>query len=520
MKIYEGAVIACDREDHVHRYLIEEHGRILHVGDELPEAYREAPREALGARALLPCFGDTHLHFASHALFSAGLDVRSARSLSGMCDHIREFARRSDDRIIMGFGASTHCVAEKRLISKRELDQACPDRPVFIVKYDGHACILNSRMIALLPGKMKHLRGWHEDTGEMNQEAFFAVTDFITKKVSLPRTIRNMLRAVDEMAEMGFGMMHTVSGVGFPLDLDVAMELILARGLDSGFQSRLFFQTMDLAKVRKRKLPRVGGCFATALDGCFGSEDAALRRPYANDPRNRGILFHSDEAVIDFAKRANREGLQIEMHAIGDAAFDQAVMAIEAALTDFPREDHRHGIIHACLPTEEGLRKCADLGIQIPLQPAFLMWELEPLSFLQGILGDRAEEISPLRKMTDMGIMLSGGSDAPCTLPDPIAGIHAACNHYVPGQSLTIPEALKLFTWNAAWTTFDEKERGSLETGKTADMVILNRNPLAMKPDELLDLKVENLFLQGKPYKGGQGMLSLLARGLLTGGRV
>jgi predicted amidohydrolase YtcJ len=520
MRIYEGTIISCDREDHVHRYLIEDHGRILHVGDELPAAYQGAPRETLVKKALLPSFGDTHLHFASHALFNAGLDVRSARSIPEMCDRIGKFTRESSDRIIMGFGASTNCVAEKRLISKKELDQACPDRAVFIVKYDGHACILNSKMIAMLPDRVKALRGWHEETGEMNQEAFFATTDFVTKKVSLHRTIRNMLRAVDGMAEKGFGLMHTVSGVGFPLDLDVTMETILGRGLDSGFQSRLFFQTMDLAKVRKRKLPRVGGCFATALDGCFGSEDAALRLPYANNPQNRGVLFYRDETVIDFAKQANREGLQIEMHAIGDAAFDQAVMAIEAALKDCPREDHRHGIIHACLPTEEGLKKCADLGIQIPLQPAFLMWELEPLEFLQGILGDRAQRISPLRQMTDMGIMLSGGSDAPCTLPDPIAGIYAACNHYVPEQSLTIPEALKLFTWNAAWTTFDEKERGSLEAGKLADMVILNRNPLAMKPDELPDLKVESLLLKGEPYKGGQGMLSLLAKGLLPTGKM
>ena len=520
MKIYEGTIISCDREGHVYPYLIEDRGRIMHVGTELPAAYRDAPRELLGNRALLPAFGDTHLHFASHALFSAGLDVRSARSLPEMGDRIQKFARENRDTIIMGFGASTHCVAEKRLISRKELDRACPDRAVFIVKYDGHACILNGKMIAMLPQRLKTLRGWHEESGEMNQEAFFAVTDFVTKKVSLPRTIRNMLRAVDEMAAKGFGMMHTVSGVGFPLDLDVTMETILGRGLDSGFQSRLFFQTMDLAKVRKRKLPRVGGCFATALDGCFGSEDAALREPYENNPGNRGVLFYSDEAVIDFTKQANRQGLQIEMHAIGDAAFDQAVTAIEAALKDRPRPDHRHGIIHACLPTEEGLRKCAGLGIQIPLQPAFLHWELEPAEFVRSLLGKRAEGLLPLRKMTDMGIVLSGGSDAPCTLPDPIAGIHAACNHPIPEQSLTIPDALKLFTWNAAWTTFDEKERGSLETGKIADMAILNRNPLAMKPAELLGLKVEELLLKGEPYRGGQGMLSLLSRGLLRGGGI
>jgi predicted amidohydrolase YtcJ len=296
--------------------------------------------------------------------------------------------------------------------------------------------------------------------------------------------------------------------------MDVTMETVLGKGLDTGFQTRVFFQTMDVDKVKKRKLPRVGGCFATALDGCFGSEDAALGQPYANNPKNRGILFHKDEEVVKFAKQANRAGLQIEMHAIGDAAFDQAVMAIEAALRDCPRKDHRHGIIHACLPSEEGLQKCAELGIQIPLQPAFLMWDLEPLDYLKRILGERTERISPLRKMTDMGIVLSGGSDAPCTLPDPIFGIYAACNHYIPDQSVTIPEALKMFTYNAAWTTFDEKERGSLEAGKMADMVILNRNPLEMKPPELLSLKVAQLILNGQMYKEGQGMLSLLTRGI------
>lgn len=520
MKIYEGTIISCDAKDHTYKYLVEDEGRILHVGNDLPALYEGMPREVLGERSLLPAFGDTHIHFASYALFNAGLDVRSARSLTEMRELIQKFTRENSDKIIMGFGASTHSVAEKRLISREELDRACPDRPVFIVKYDGHACILNSRTIAMLPRKIKTLRGWHEESGEMNQEAFFAVTDFLTKKISLPKTLRNMLQAVGSLTDRGIGMMHTVSGVGFPLDLDVTLETILGKGLDGGFQTRLFFQTMDLAKVKKRKLPRVGGCFATALDGCFGSEDAALRQPYTNHPQNRGVLYRGDEEVIRFAKQANREGLQIEMHAIGDAAFDQAVMALEAALKDFPRQDHRHGIIHACLPTEEGLQKCADLGIQIPLQPAFLLWNLEPLAFLNSVLGKRTEKISPLRKMTDMGIVLSGGSDAPCTLPDPIAGMYAACNHFISEQSLTIPEALKLFTYNAAWTTFDEKERGSLEQGKVADMVILNRNPLTMKPNELLDLKVESLFLNGKPCEKGQGILDLLAKGLLKGGKI
>jgi len=515
MQVYAGTIITCDGNGNVYPYLVEDGGRIAHVGNDLPPAYRGAPVVRLGERSLLPAFGDTHLHFASHALFHAGLDVRSARNLAQMGALVKAYAAASGDRIIMGFGASTHAVAERRLISRDELDQACPDRAVYIVKYDGHACILNSRMIAMLPAKVRSLRGYHEDTGEMNQEAFFAATDYVAKTVSLPRTIRNMLRAVDDLADRGIGLMHTVSGVGFPRDLDVTLETIFGKGLNTGFQSRLFFQTMDLDKVLKRKLTRVGGCFATALDGCFGSQDAALIQPYANDAANRGILFYRDEEVMNFAKKANRLGLQIEMHAIGDAAFDQAVRAIAAALDDFPRKDHRHGIIHACLPTAAGLEKCAALGIQLPVQPAFLRWDLEPHDFLQSILGPRVEQILPLRKMADLGIVMSGGSDAPCTLPDPIAGIHAACNHYVPEQSLSIPEALRMFTYHAAWTTCDERDRGSLEKGKIADMVILDRNPLTMPAPDLLDLRVEKLLLQGKEYRRGQGVMSLLARGFL-----
>jgi predicted amidohydrolase YtcJ len=220
--------------------------------------------------------------------------------------------------------------------------------------------------------------------------------------------------------------------------------------------------------------------------------------------------------VRSFCREANRAGLQIEMHAIGDAAFDQAVSSIAAALEDFPRADHRHTVIHACLPTQAGLEACARLGIHIAVQPAFLHWDQEPLAYLESIMGgERARRLSPLRSMTDMGVCLAGGSDAPCTVPDPLEGIWAACNHYVPEQSLGVQEALDLYTRNAARLSFDEAERGSLEKGKVADMVLLDRNPLETPPRELRGLKVLELLLAGKPYRPGQGRASLLARGVL-----
>ena len=519
MRILEGSVITCDKDKRVCRYLVEDKGKITYVGDTLPDRLPRAQIVKLGEKSVLPPFVDNHIHFASYAMFAAGLDTRHARSLEEMQEAIRTFSQHSDAEIIIGFGASSHSVKEKRLPRKEEIDAVCSNRPVFIVKYDGHACIVNSKLLEILPGGIGKMRGYHGASGQMNQEAFFAVTDFVTTRISTLQMVRNMLSGVDRLAEKGIGLFHTVSGVGFPRDLDVSLECFFGRGQRSAMQVRVFFQTMDIGKVVKRKLPRIGGCFATALDGCFGSMDAALARPYSNDAENRGVLFYSDACVDQFVKDANRAGLQVEMHTVGDAAFAQAVLAIEKALQDYPRSDHRHTLIHACLPTEKGLEKCARLGISIALQPAFLHWELEPLHYLETILGGRAYAISPLRKMADMGIKMSGGSDAPCTVPDPIFGIYSACNHYVSEQSLTVQEAIDLFTLNGAWTTFDENERGSLEEGKIADYIILNKNPLSLDPKNLLELQVEQLYLTGKEYRKGQHIPSMLWKGLVQRGR-
>ena len=103
----------------------------------------------------------------------------------------------------------------------------------------------------------------------------------------------------------------------------------------------------------------------------------------------------------------------------------------------------------------------------LPVQSAFIDWPQEPDEYLEDILGERSQRLNPLRTFTEHGIMMSAGSDGPCTDPDPIEWMYRACNHSVPEESLTVQEALKMCTYNGYYTTFDEKERGSLETGKS-----------------------------------------------------
>lgn len=522
MRIYHGPILTVNAEDAVARYLVESEGRIVFVGDELPRSYSEAAGAEvveLGDRALCPSFVDTHEHLASFAMFNAGLNVMDARSNSEILELVRDFSGRSSSKILIAFGASPYSVEERVLVSRSELNAVCPDRPLMLVKYDGHACIVNSALLKRIEDKVSGLRGYHPDTGEMNQEAFFAVSDYVTGSLSIPELVRNIQRAMDYLAGKGIGMVHTVSGVGFANDLDISLETWLARSAQHGFQVRVFPQSLDVDVARKRGLPRIGGCFACALDGCFGSADAALLEPYEGTT-DRGVLYYTDERVAEFCKAANRAGLQIEMHAIGDAAFDQAARCLKAALDDFPREDHRHGIIHDCLPTEEGLNICAEYGIQFPVQTSFIDWPQEPDEYLVRILGaDRAGRLNPLRTMWDRGIRISAGSDAPCTDPDPIVWMERACNHSNPAQSLTIREALRMCTYNGYWTTFDEAQRGSLEVGKVADMVVLSENPYDMSPSDLGRLSVEQLILGGRPYRRQeQGMLPAVLRGVFGKG--
>jgi len=514
MKVYRGTILTCDAQDRVCSYLVEEYGRIAYVGNELPAKFASYPRVELGNRVLIPPFGDSHIHFASFATFHSGLNVSKARSNAEILDMIREFVPKCEDKMVLAFGASNHSVAEKKFVTRQQLDEACPDKPLFMIKYDGHTCVVNTLLLEKLKDQVKDLRGYHEGTGEMNQEAFFKFSDYVSSSIPPLNLIRNMQIAADYLAAKGIGMIHSVSGVGYTMDLDVDMENWFAKGLDNGLQMRVYFQTMDVKKAKRRKLVRIGGCFDAALDGCFGSEDAAMLEPYEGTD-SKGVLYYDQEKVDEFCKQANREGMQIEIHAIGDAAFRQATRALKAALDDYPREDHRHTIIHACLPTEEGIEICERYNIALSVQSAFIDWPNEPNEYLESLLGDRAAKLNPFRTYADHGIVQALGSDSPCTDPEPLAWIHKACNNGK--ESLTVQQALKMATYNTYWMSFDEALRGSLETGKIADMVILSGNPYETDIAKLDTLQVEQLLLKGEPYrKISRNPVSQVLKGIVS----
>ncbi|MDR1900558.1 MAG: amidohydrolase [Treponema sp.] len=523
MRVYKnGIFISCEEEDRVFSVLVEDRGKIVYTGGEIPPEYRGAPCTDMEGRAVIPAFADTHLHFESYALFLSTVDIRWAGNFDEMGQALRAYASsHPGERFIPAYGCSAHTVSEGRLPERADLDRMLKT-PLLLVKYDGHAAVANSALIAELPAGVRSDPGFDAGTGWLYQNAFYKGVNYVTSKISPLRILASMRQASAELARAGINYLHTVEGIGFKNDLDITTILAARYGLAQYF--KVFFQTTDVDDVRRRGLKQIGGCFRLALDGCLGSEDAAILGGYHNNPQNRGFLLYSQQEVNDFCVRANRAGLQIAMHAIGDAAVDQALTAYETALTDLLRKDHRHIIIHADLIPPTMIDRAAKLGICIALQPNFLRWPQEPPEYLGRILGPRAEELLPLRSLLDRGILISAGSDAPCTVPNPIESLYNCCNHPNPSQRVGIGQALKMHTLWAAKMGFDEDRYGSLTEGKAADFVVLSANPLALPKEKLLDLRVTALYLGGRLFDPDQkrsfaGFLGAMIGGYLRGGK-
>lgn len=188
------------------------------------------------------------------------------------------------EKLLIGFGACGHLVREGRLPNREDLDRWVA-RPLIIVKYDGHAAVCNSAMMSFFSSKVTDDPGFHAD-GWLYQSAFYNGVNEVTAKLSPLSIVGGLSKGAAALTAAGIGLVHAVEGVGYPRDMDVDMLRMLEGGLPQTF--RIFFQTMDVSKVLKRRMKRIGGCFELALDGCFGSEDAALLAPYTNNPDNRG----------------------------------------------------------------------------------------------------------------------------------------------------------------------------------------------------------------------------------------
>ncbi|MGF9826755.1 amidohydrolase, partial [Brevibacillus agri] len=237
-------------------------------------------------------------------------------------------------------------------------------------------------------------------------------------------------------------------------------------------------------------------------DGASIAPTMAMREPFDSRPGDCGILYYEQDELNTILGEAHAKGFQITAHAQGDRAIDMLLTCFETALAAHPRKNHRHRIEHAGVSSPDLLARMARLGVVPIPNPAFIYDHGD--SYVKNI-GERVGHMFPARGQADLGIIAAGASDCPVTDFNPLIGIHAAVNRRSKtgqpvgtNQRVTVMEAIRMFTWNGAYASFEEGIKGSIEPGKLADLVVLNGNILSHPHERIKELKVEQTMIDGK----------------------
>jgi predicted amidohydrolase YtcJ len=475
--------------------------------------------QSLGGRTVLPGFIDTHVHFMQMGLGLVGPSVYGGTSADQVLAAISDAAAGTEpDRVILLHGYDAGMM--DRPVTGPDLDRVAPHHRVMIGDIGGHACIVNTlawRALDLpedLVGIRRDRTG--RPTGMLvalaNNVARYRFYGFVEDSTR----VEALHRAAQFTTRFGITTVHALEGGsadrhGWLPERDV--EVLLQERDRLPIRTVVYFQSTDVPQAVEWHLPRIGGCLY--VDGAWGEHTAALMQPYADDPSTQGVLYFSDDELNAYVERAHLAGLQISMHAIGDAAIEQLLTAYERALARHPRSDHRHRIEHFSLPTADHVERVARLGVALAMQPNFALtldtgasddYQLASARFV-GV--ERYKRRHPYRKIVDSGILVAGGSDADAGEMGPMLGIHAVVNHPDAERRLTPFEALTLYTVNGASIGFEESTKGTIEPGKRADLIVLGSNPLTADPRMLKDIPPEitivggEVVYQAETHRGG-----------------
>jgi predicted amidohydrolase YtcJ len=473
---------------------------------------------------LLPGFIDCHMHPMTLVFFSINLDLFNIKSLRELKEILRETASRKEKgKLILGLRLNEENFDLSVLPSRWDLDDACPENPVFLLRYDSHIGVANSKALELVSISTKttipeggelRTNNLGELTGVISENALTLVYSKIDKYVLPELNVfrESTERAFNKLAEKGITSIHGIIQLGKTRDsgslgsVETPLFKSVQEKICQNWYGIISTETpKKLLKIKKKPLDggkedskfKVG-CLKVYLDGTFGAKTACMWEPFSDAPDMCGFCVIDEEEVYEKMKDAHNNGFQIATHVIGDKGNRICVDLYKRLLEEFPRKDHRHRIEHASMLTDDVIEDMNKYGIIASCQPPFINSEY---TWLEKRIGkERCKYTYPMKSIIDKGVVLISGSDAPIEDPNPILGLHALVNRngFIPEQCISMEEALKTYTINAAYGAFEEKIKGSIEVGKLADLIILNGNPLVVPKDKIRDLQVIETIIRGK----------------------
>ena len=467
-------------------------------------------------RMVVPGFIDSHVHFLAGGMNLASVQLRDARTPSDFIARIKSFAATVPAGTWITGGDWDHQNWGGELPQRSWIDSVTPNNPVWINRLDGHMALANS---AALRAANVPMTGGDISGGTITRDASGQPTGIFKDNAqeavdkAVPDPAPAMLdRALD--AAMTYANERGVTSVdhmGTWADLAVFERARHAGTLRTRIYASVPLATWarlrDTVAARGRgdAWLRIGG-LKGFVDGSLGSHTAAMMQPFTDAPNDTGLLVNTPADLYSWTSNADKSRLHVIVHAIGDRAIDLQLSIFERVARENGARDRRFRIEHAQHIAPNDVARFGQLGVIPSMQPYHA---IDDGRWAEKVIGhERAKTTYAFRSLKESGARLVFGSDWPVAPATPLEGIYAAVTRrtlddknpggWIPEQKISVEDALRAYTIDAAYATFDEKDKGSLAVGRLADVVIVDRNLTRIPPETIRDARIDYTIVGGR----------------------
>ncbi len=483
----------------------------------------------LGGRFVLPGFNDAHAHLAAGGLEYLHVDLVGAKSLTEVQQRIAAAAGKTAlGEWIIGRGWDQTLWTSVNLPTRQDLDAVTGDHPAVFQRIDGHIAVLNTAGLKAMgitrdtpnpPGGSIDRDANGEATGIVRE----SVRDQVVARLPKP-TIAQRRRGIElALAEAAqWGVTSVQDSISAEEDASEWENFLVYEDLerDGKLTARIsqwlpFSQRLEILEAHRAHHEQTDpmlhtGLLKLYLDGALGSRTAALLKPYTDDPNNSGILREEESKLKAMAVERMRAGFQLGFHAIGDRAVAEALEVFVEAERDarergeVPQRGFRFRIEHDQVVEPTQIARYRELGVIASVQPCHLLTDMH---WAEARLGPkRAKNSYPWADFLRHGVLLAFGTDFPVEPLNPFRNLYAAitrnneagAQQYYPEEKLSMDQAIASYTVASAYAEFAEHDKGTLEVGKLADFVVLDRDITKVAPAELLNTRVLRTVVGGK----------------------
>lgn len=480
-----------------------------------------------GGKLVLPGFVDCHIHFLEGSISLGQADLSDSKNPSDIQRVLRDYAsQHPGNSWILGGGWNYAMFGEENLPHKKYLDELFPDRPVFLVGYDGHTSWANSKALALAgitkdtPNPANGAIVRDPQTGEATGALKESASRLVGKLVPKPTRAEKLtaLRAGIHWANQN-GLTRVHSAGGDFEEFDLYDELLRRNELTLRMYIAYFLnppelRAQDLAAVEEARTKYTGdflagGAVKMMLDGVVESHTAAMLEPYTDDPSTKGKLFWDPDKYRAAVAELDKRGVQLFTHAIGDYAVRTALDAYENAEKANGTRDRRPRIEHIETVTAADIPRFGKLGVIASMQPLHAYPDEDTLRVWAGNNGpDRASRAWVWNSIAKPGGRLAFGSDWNVVTLNPWVGLQMAVTRqtkegtpeggWLPHERVTLAQAVDAYTLGAAYAGRRERTEGSIEPGKLADLIIVSQDIFAIDPHKIGETKVLKTIVGGR----------------------